>query len=60
MIKETGFDPTGCQEAMGSHNIGYGHGDRKLKKGDRQSFCETCERWRWIDQRCKEFWSGTG
>jgi len=59
MNNETEFDPTGCQSAMGIRQLDYiadqVDAQKRLKQGQNQTFCKTCDRWRWLDQRCPEF-----
>jgi hypothetical protein len=56
---ETGYDPTGCQAAMGNRQLDYiadqVDAAKRQKRGDRQQLCRTCLRWRWQDSRCKDF-----
>lgn len=52
-------DPTGCQAAAGWQKLDYvadqADAQRRLKRGQVQSLCSVCQRWRWGDRQCKNF-----
>jgi len=56
---KTGFDPIGCQAAMGIRQTGMlpneKDAQKRYKRGDTQVLCAICDRWRWGDTRCKDF-----
>lgn len=48
-----------CRECPeeGCETLGYlqAHADaeRRIKRGERQVFCKTCQKWRWPDELCE-------
>ncbi len=54
-VQDLVYDPLGCQERP---RLGYladfADMDERLARGEKQSFCTRCERWRWKDQLCSQ------
>ncbi len=42
-----------CQTPKGSYIGGIADAEKRLKKGQRRTYCVTCERWRWADEQCE-------
>lgn len=51
-----GDDPLNCQLTPRlSYCTFFEDADRRGAEGQTQTFCATCARWRWADQRCPGF-----
>ena len=45
--------PQRCQAPRFGYLAAHADADRRIKRGEQQFFCKTCERWKWRDQLCK-------
>lgn len=44
-----------CREPRLDYMTWHFDADKRAKRGERQQFCRTCERWQWPDQQCAAF-----
>ena len=55
-VKEDKYTPEEqiamCQEPDAPYIASHTNAKRRMKKGQQQVFCETCQRWKWQDQLC--------
>jgi hypothetical protein len=52
-------DPLNCQTQPRLPYIADAEdADRRLAAGESQTFCQTCERYRWADEQCDRFVEG--
>ena len=49
------WDPRGCQTRPRlSYVAGHRDAERRLRRGERQTLCRRCAKWRWKEELCQK------
>ncbi len=49
---------TKCQTPTLGYMAAIDYANRRIKRGEKQTWCKTCERWQWRDERCELYVCG--
>ncbi len=44
-----------CRTPKRSYLAAHANADYRMSEGEHQTYCKTCERWQWDDERCEMY-----